>query len=507
MSSTHLRRAFTNILCAWAVVALGAASTVRGGEQSWRLVEDHWYVMSIADSTAGWMHATTETDGARYRTTTETLLRMNRMNALTQVHIEGEFIETAAGRPISMASMQTMSTQTVRTEWQFKDDGVHLKVRQGDRTTTRVLPKPQGKWLPPYAAEQYYRKRRQAKAEEITYRTMSPGDGYEVITMTSRFVGQGEHEVNGRTVPVTIWSSRTSALPVDQTEKYSTDNVLVYWEADVPFGTMSMQLADKAEAMAAGRGAVPELIVASFVEPSRPMRDVMNTRAARLRLRVKSGAMPQIPAAGAQRVTMNGNVATLIIDMDDNLPAEESELSHEDYRNSSSMVDSKDPLVQKLAQRALRSAPDDPMQRAERLRTFVYDHIRSKGMETAFASASETARTRTGDCSEHGVLLAALLRADGIASRLAIGLVYVEVRGEGVFGWHMWTQALIDGRWIDLDATLPGGTRYHAGHVLTSVSSFSDTSGPSELNALFLLMGNLEIEVLETSAAPAEAAR
>ena len=36
----------------------------------------------------------------------------------------------------------------------------------------------------------------------------------------------------------------------------------------------------------------------------------------------------------------------------------------------------------------------------------------------------------------------------------------------GQLGWHMWSQALIDGHWHDLDATLQ--LPYTVGHVLVS---------------------------------------
>jgi hypothetical protein len=40
----------------------------------------------------------------------------------------------------------------------------------------------------------------------------------------------------------------------------------------------------------------------------------------------------------------------------------------------------------------------------------VQSHISSKHLSTAYASASETARTGSGDCTEHAVLLAALVK-------------------------------------------------------------------------------------------------
>ncbi len=139
------------------------------------------------------------------------------------------------------------------------------------------------------------------------------------------------------------------------------------------------------------------------------------------------------------------------------------------------------------------------MDRAEAMRQAVHDRISHKALDTAFASASETARTRGGDCTEHGVLLCAMLRADGIPARVASGLIYADsfAGHREIFGWHMWTQALIDGKWVDFDATLP--VRFDAVHVLTSTSSLADTAGSAELSSVLLLMGNLQIEVLEVA--------
>ncbi len=94
------------------------------------------------------------------------------------------------------------------------------------------------------------------------------------------------------------------------------------------------------------------------------------------------------------------------------------------------------------------------------------------------------------------MLLAAMLRSQGIPSRVAVGLVYADafLGRDEIFGWHMWTQALIDGAWVDFDATLR--VRYHAGHVLAATSPLSEGIG-AELASSVVLMGNLEIEIVE----------
>jgi transglutaminase-like putative cysteine protease len=218
-----------------------------------------------------------------------------------------------------------------------------------------------------------------------------------------------------------------------------------------------------------------------------------------LNVEVKEGSMPDLPSAGAQQVkaAQDGTTATLTININDGRPAGASQTADSAYLDTSAMVDARDPLIKALAAKAVGYAGADPLERAEAMRAFVHTYVKEKGLDTAFASASETAQLRSGDCSEHAVLLCAMLRAEGIAARVAIGLVYTDsfLGREGIFGWHMWTQALIEGRWVDLDATLP--RRYHAGHVLTGTSALGEGALAAELATSIMLIGNLRIEVVD----------
>ena len=77
----------------------------------------------------------------------------------------------------------------------------------------------------------------------------------------------------------------------------------------------------------------------------------------------------------------------------------------------------------------------------------------------AMAPADHVAKTRSGDCTEYAMLAAAMCRAQGVPSRTAIGLVYVNnLLGKPGLAFHMWTEVWIKGRWLPLDATLGKGT-------------------------------------------------
>lgn len=158
----------------------------------------------------------------------------------------------------------------------------------------------------------------------------------------------------------------------------------------------------------------------------------------------------------------------------------------------SSLVQSDEASIATMAREAA-ATETDPWRVAVRLEKHVRDNITAKNFNTAFATAAEVARSREGDCTEHAVLLVALLRARGIPARGVVGLVYIEALPG--FGFHMWTEAWIADRWIPLDATLGlGGT----GADRLKLASTS-LSGP-EAFATFLtvanVLGQLKIETL-----------
>ncbi|HNX26877.1 MAG TPA: transglutaminase domain-containing protein, partial [Phycisphaerae bacterium] len=90
----------------------------------------------------------------------------------------------------------------------------------------------------------------------------------------------------------------------------------------------------------------------------------------------------------------------------------------------SEYVQSDSPEIRKLADQAVGDAKNAATA-AVRIRNFVRGYITHKDLSVGFASAMEVARSRTGDCTEHAVLTAALCRAAGIPARVVFGIVYV----------------------------------------------------------------------------------
>ena len=213
-----------------------------------------------------------------------------------------------------------------------------------------------------------------------------------------------------------------------------------------------------------------------------------------------------MPQCGAQRVEWHDKQTARVevrldtpVQGDDDLPAAE-------HLASSPALNSQDPRILQLVVEALgKGASDVPAaQKAEALRKFVSQYIQTKDLSVGLATASEVARTGQGDCTEHAVLLAAMLRAADIPSRTVSGLIYVDrfLNRAGVFGYHMWTQAWMQdagkdqGRWVDLDATLEDRP-FDAAHIALTTSAMSDPAMMNDLVTMIPVIGRLEIKVVD----------
>ena len=161
-------------------------------------------------------------------------------------------------------------------------------------------------------------------------------------------------------------------------------------------------------------------------------------------------------------------------------------------RRPNNYIQSDDPKIAALAQKTVGDKTG-PWQKAVALERFVNGYMTLKNYSTAFATAAEVVESRSGDCTEHAVLLAALCRAAGLPSRVAIGLVYQDRK----FLFHMWTEVYVQRRWTPIDATLARGG-IGAAHLEIAHSNLQGGSAFSAFLPVAQVIGRgLKVEVLE----------
>ncbi len=168
-----------------------------------------------------------------------------------------------------------------------------------------------------------------------------------------------------------------------------------------------------------------------------------------------------------------------------------------EFLEPTQFLQSDDDKVKEHAERAAGTLTD-PAAIAKAMESYVRTNLKNKNFSTALASAGEVARNLEGDCTEHAVLLAAMLRAKGIPSRVAVGLVYIE--GPSAFGGHMWTEARLNDQWVPIDGTLGRGG-IGATHIKLGDATFADANGAplATFTSLITVIGKLQIEVREVN--------
>ncbi|MBI1946812.1 MAG: transglutaminase domain-containing protein [Deltaproteobacteria bacterium] len=181
-------------------------------------------------------------------------------------------------------------------------------------------------------------------------------------------------------------------------------------------------------------------------------------------------------------------------------------------------VSSKAPLDDAKRKKALAATPyeaiDDPRIKSTaaavtkgakgkkdevaRLVRFVFEHVEQKGLDRGYAPAVATLESKAGDCTEHSVLLSALLRARGIPTRLVDGVVVDQTRA----GYHEWVEVYLDGEgFIAADPTFgvfPAGPERLK---LAEGSTWPDEHVVLSLAAARLLKPGTRVDVLETAPA------
>lgn len=553
-SSHHRSRSarFVSRLLAVALALPMLAAHAGGGARGAPTGEERWYVIRMLGQNAGWMRemetlVPSGEAGAppNIRSESELRLKVGRAEASIEVVVVSEVVESPTGAPIRMRSEQRLGALPLVSEYVWREGAVDITETQSGRDTKRSEPWPprakaggdapnandapadDSPILAPAAATRAFDAAAAEGKREFRARVLDPMSGLTPVAVvrTLRDDLGDKAEAFGKVVPAKAWSVTQSVTPGAESVEWIDDGGRLV-RGDTSLGGLSLTLlrADKETALLPVDG--PELMASTLVTPNRPIERPRETSKAVYLVRVTEGELPDLPSTASQkferidaksgRVTVGERVGGL---------AEVGDIAP--YLASTVMIGADDPAVQALAK---TSVPDHEMKTVTiavmhgpspswwkdtankglpALRKNVAEHITAKNLDVGFATASEVARTRTGDCTEHAMLLAAVLRAAKFPSRCATGLVYVDdFAGEkGVFGFHMWAQTLTragplpgaglphdNWAWIDQDATLPERA-FDAAHIALAVTAMGDEDRVNALASIAPLIGRLQIEV------------
>lgn len=486
---------------------------------------ERWYAVMLKDQHIGWSHAVVkQTHPDTITTTTHMQLTIRRGPNTVRMVLASTFVETSDGKPIEAYSDQTLGQLKLTYMMKFGPQSVEYITRQGNVEQRRTLPYPKiplssantstgNQWLTPEAAQRFIEQQITAQAKKIHYWSLDPSMGTDPVEIHMDVHGHEDVEVMGKVVPAILCQTTVSKLPGVATREYLDEQGrgIKSTLSLIPGMTLTIVEADKQ--LATLEVDPPELLASSLIKPDKSIHKPRELRSAIYELTLtdtdeqSENILDHLPPTSIQRVEPRGQGTTRVtVDLDHLIIPPGQDIPDASHLDPSAMLNGQDPKVQQLLKQALSGqAHNTPAQKAEAIRRFVYQYIEAKDLSVGLATASEVARTGQGDCTEHAVLLAAMLRAANIPSRTVSGIIYVDqfINKTGVFGYHMWTQGWINdqpagqSRWVDLDATLEGQP-FDAAHIALATSVMSDTSMVNDLINMVPIIGRLNIKVINT---------
>jgi hypothetical protein len=198
-----------------------------------------------------------------------------------------------------------------------------------------------------------------------------------------------------------------------------------------------------------------------------------------------SGAGGLLPYMNGGRQNLRKDILTITKEQITEMPSPDHELPQQlsVYLKPTPMVQANDPQMKAQVGKIVKPY-DSPEQKTKKIINWVYHTVEKKPI-LSVPNALEVLKNKEGDCNEHAVLVAALLRTAGIPAQIETGLVYLR----GRFYYHAWNIAYV-GKWVTADAVF--------NQFPADVTHIRLVRGEgSEQLDLMGVMGKIKLEILE----------
>jgi len=465
---------------------------------------DEWAEVYMSGGKVGYSHSTMAREGDLIHTELTMKIDLGRVGQPVSIGVSQKTTETLQGAPVTFESAQDLSVMTMGMKGRVKDGKVTIVQSQYGMDQEQTFDFPKGALMSWGLFRESLLKGFEP-GTKYTQRVYEPGIRLDDAITANTTVGDIEtfdkkgKTYRGRRVSVVMQS------PVGEMEMVSwIDDNGSPVRAQVPMpGLGNLEILASDQETALSDFVPPELFLATTIKANRSIDRKATRVKYRIRSRDKDIAIGDLPDYAGQSATVqpDGSVEVIVRrashEMSRAKPEDADKIDLSEYLTGNLMINIDDPELQSLSKRASKGE-NEPFALGDNLRRFVTDYVENKNLNIGFATASEVCRNREGDCSEHGVLLAALGRLCGLPSRVAVGVVYMAAYGgqSNVFGYHMWTQFYIDHRWIDFDAALRE-TECSPIRIAFATSSLKNT-GMADLSLpLINKIGAIDIEILE----------
>ncbi|HOF19048.1 MAG TPA: transglutaminase domain-containing protein [Phycisphaerae bacterium] len=418
------------------------------------------------------MNRRTPAEG-KVRTTAFVFMTLGRgglnISVTTTTHTE----ETADGKPLRLSHSQNLAAMSESVRGKIVNGKLEATITTGGQTRTQTLDWPAGALLPE-GAELLARKHGLAEGTRYSYKHFAPDSlsAYDVSVIV------------GPKKAVDLLGRVVTLVEVRQTLAAATGKIeaITYVDEDYkPLKTVTQALGMQIEMIACSREFarsqnedVSDFLDKFFLASPQRLTGLSAAKSATYEIHPANGGKAEnlnFRPTDSQSVRRGGG-GTVFVTVRPVSPPAGATLPYQgrDEQALAAMkptrtLQSDNEKIIALARKAASDATDAATA-ARRMEKFVKDYIHAKDLSVGYATAAEVAENRQGDCTEHAVLLAAMLRSAGIPAQVVTGVTYAESFGgrNAIFAPHAWVRARIGEKWVDYDAALG----FDAGHIALS---------------------------------------
>jgi hypothetical protein len=368
---------------------------------------ERWYAVVFQGMRAGWMHEQSITQNGRISSNVDTHISIKRGPIAITIETNSRFIEGTDGVPYLISSTQKLAGQAMTKTVEFKPDGPVFTATVGGQTQSQPLNDLDDDWLMPAAAARYIEERMAAGETTITYKSFDPSVTTKPFAVTHTTLGRENIELLGRIAPAIKRTTSVSIMPGIKTTEHINDKGENLKTA-IDFGGLSMEIVATDKQLALSEIEAPELMASTFVRSKTAIPDPRKIRKTRFRLTTTVNELPELPNTTYQLFErINERHGILTVDLDARTPSR----AEAPPVTNTPMIDGRDPRIIALVRDNGFDKIKSVAERSEAIRRFAHAYMTNADLSVGMASASEVVQTRQGDCSEFGVLCAAMLRA------------------------------------------------------------------------------------------------
>ena len=461
---------------------------------------DRWYEVFLGGSKVGYSHSTMKLKKGEVVSESTFVMSVMRAGVLIEIKSMESTKELLSGEIISFSGeMEMAGVPVIKNGW-VKGNEIVIKEKQFFRENEIRHPlDPEGKmtWgLMKVLRENNFKE----KGREFETKVYSADFGMASPTKAKiKTMGETEILISGQHQRV----YKTEISMFTSVGEIKTQNWLDTWgfavKTNMQLGGLPIEIKQSTESEAKKRADAKEFLLNTLIYLEKEIPT--NARSVQFKIKLNNGKLSNpLYQSELQKITKLDE-KNLIIEIKaekwggNSIRREKQIRIAQEFKTANIMIDSDNPLIRRLAQNA-GVGSKNIIELSEKLFFFVQEYLIHKNLKTGFASATETAKKRAGDCTEHAVFLAALGRAMGIPTRVASGIAYLKnFKGEkNVMGFHMWTEFYLRGKWMRLDSALRKiGT--HADRITLSVTSLKQQSLTQLGLGIAEMIGNLDIVI------------